>query len=62
MDIANTFAAIKNYNKMNGEAFNVGLSTANLTKENLLRKLKFIYRIHIFIQLILEMILIKEII
>ncbi len=41
MDIANTFYfAIKNYNKMNGEAFNVGLSTANLTKRELAEKIK----------------------
>lgn len=41
-DIANTFLfAIKNYDKMNGDVFNVGLSTANLCKMELALKIKY---------------------
>jgi|TARA_Y100000310_G_C20656738_1_gene802361 nucleoside-diphosphate-sugar epimerase len=41
MDVANTFEfAILNVNKMLGESFNVGLSSANLTKKELALKIK----------------------
>ncbi len=41
LDIAKTFYfAINNYDKMKGEAFNVGLSSANLTKRELAEKIK----------------------
>lgn len=40
-DVAGAFKfAIKNYDKMKGEPFNVGLSTANLTKRELAEKIK----------------------
>lgn len=40
-DIANTFLfCINNYTKLNGEVFNVGLSTANLSKKELAEKVK----------------------
>lgn len=40
-DIANTFLfCIENYNKMNGEVFNVGLSEANLSKLELAQAIK----------------------
>ncbi len=40
-DIAKTFLfALKNYDKMKGEPYNVGLSSANLTKMQLCEKLK----------------------
>ena len=40
-DIAETFMfCIKNYNKLNGEVFNVGLSNANLNKMELANKIK----------------------
>ncbi len=40
-DISNTFIfAITNYEKMKGQAFNVGLSSANLTKRQLCEKIK----------------------
>jgi len=41
LDIAKTFYfAIINYKKMKGQAFNVGLSSANLTKRELAEKIK----------------------
>ena len=40
-DIANVFSfMIKNYDKYNGEIYNVGLSDANLSKEELVNKIK----------------------
>lgn len=40
-DVANTFYfAIKNFNKMKGNIYNVGLSSANLTKKKLALKIK----------------------
>ena len=40
-DIANTFLfGIENYDKMNNDVFNVGLSTANLSKRELADKVK----------------------
>jgi nucleoside-diphosphate-sugar epimerase len=40
-DVAGAFKfAIENYDKMKGEPFNVGLSTANLTKRELAEKIK----------------------
>lgn len=40
-DIAQTFLfGIKNYDRMQGQAFNVGLSTANLSKRELAEKIK----------------------
>ncbi|MDR3623860.1 MAG: NAD(P)-dependent oxidoreductase [Chlamydiales bacterium] len=40
-DVANAFIfAINNYDKMKGEAFNVGLSSANLSKRELCEKIK----------------------
>lgn len=40
-DIANTFLfGIENYDKMNNDVFNVGLSTANLSKKELANKIK----------------------
>mgnify|MGYP001497091011 CR=1 FL=1 len=41
MDVANTFLfAIKHYKKMKGQPYNVGLSSANLTKKQLAEKIK----------------------
>jgi nucleoside-diphosphate-sugar epimerase len=41
MDIANTFIfGINNYDKMKGQTFNVGMSSANLTKRQLCDKIK----------------------
>ncbi len=41
MDVANTFLfSINNFNKMKGEPYNVGLSSANLTKRELSEKIK----------------------
>ena len=40
-DIAKTFIfALENYEKMKGQPFNVGLSSANLTKRELCEKIK----------------------
>ena len=40
-DVANAFIfGIDNYNKMKGQPFNVGLSSANLTKRQLCEKIK----------------------
>ena len=40
-DVANTFIyMIENYDKLKGEVFNVGLSDANLSKEQLVNKIK----------------------
>ena len=41
IDVANAFAlGIENYDRMKGEPFNVGLSSANLTKRQLCEKIK----------------------
>lgn len=41
LDVVSAFIfSIKNYNKMKGEAFNVGLSSANITKLQLAEKIK----------------------
>jgi nucleoside-diphosphate-sugar epimerase len=49
-DISNVFLyAIQNYDKMKGEAFNVGLSSANLSKMELCVKIKeFLPDFHVF--------------
>ena len=49
MDVANTFLfSIKNFNQMKGEPYNVGLSSANLTKRELSEKIKtFITELYI---------------